>query len=614
VGDERGVAAWTEQDRPTEGSTMALSDSPPPTSEGPTPVPVPADRHATSWLWERAGDRDPVHVVRFPVDASGERWDGLTVAALADRVRAVAAGLVAAGVAAGDRVAIMSVTRLEWTVLDLAVLSAGGVTVPIYDSSSVDQCAHVLRDSGAVLAVAADHEHADRLRAAAVDGVREVLVFDDGALDDLAARGADHRDAVDARLAAITGADLATLVYTSGTTGAPKGCRLTHGNLTWTVAQTRAALDELLRPPESTLLFLPLAHIFARVVQFVALDSGIQLGYARSLATMREDLVTFRPTFLLAVPRVFQKVLAGAEAKATGVKAPIFRFAVRTAEAWSTTERPGRRLRLAHRLADALVYAKVREAVGGRVRYCLSGGAPLAVYLSHFFHAAGITILEGYGLTETTAPATVSRPGAMRFGTVGRPLPGVTIRLADDGEVLIRGGNVFHGYHGDTEATDEVLRDGWFHSGDVGELDVDGFLRITDRKKELIVTAGGKNVAPSILEERLKADTLVSQAMVVGDDRPFIAALVTLDPEALAAHGLEPQGDPDRDERLRSRVQHAVDEVNATVSRAESIRAFRILDRELTEEADEITPTLKLRRRQVVRHFQAEIDQLYAGH
>jgi long-chain acyl-CoA synthetase len=582
-------------------------------SHGPTPVEVPPTRHATSWLWERAGSSDPQHVVRYPVDASGTRWDGLTVSQLADRVRRVGAGLIAAGVGPGDSVAIMSSTRVDWTVTDLAVLAVGGVTVPIYDSSAVDQCRHILSDSGSVLAFASDDEHAGRLRQAEVPAVTEVLVFDHGALDELVRRGAGREAEVDERLAAITGDDLATLVYTSGTTGLPKGCRLTHGNVVWTVAQTRAAVDELLQPQHSTLLFLPLAHIFARVVQFVTLDAGVQLGYARSLQHMREDLLTYQPTFLLAVPRVFQKVLAGAEAKATGLKQPIFRFAVRTAKAWSTSEQPGLRLRLAHKVADALVYSKVREAVGGEVRYCLSGGAPLAVHLAHFFHAAGMTILEGYGLTETTAPATVSRPEAMRFGSVGQPLPGVSIRLAADGEVLIRGGNVFHGYHGNSEATEAVMDDGWFSSGDVGTLDPDGFLHITDRKKELIVTAGGKNVAPSVLEEGIKAHPLVSQAMVVGDDRPYLVALVSLDPEALAAHDLTPTGRADDDERLRTEVQQAIDEVNGTVSRAESIRKFRILDRELSEDEGEITPTLKLRRRQVAHNHSAEIERLYDG-
>jgi long-chain acyl-CoA synthetase len=573
---------------------------------------VPSGDHATSWLWSRADDEDPKHVVRFAVDASGERWDGMTIGQLAQRVRSVAAGLVACGVEAGDAVAMMSPTRIDWTVTDLAVLSIGAVAVPIYDTSSVEQCRHILADSGAVLALGADAELAGRLREASGDQVREVLAFDDGALDTLAERGGGHEATVDERLAGITGDQLATLVYTSGTTGLPKGCRLTHSNIAWTVAQTRAALRDLLQPGHSTLLFLPLAHIFARVVQFVSLDAGVQLGYARSLQHMREDLLSFRPTFLLAVPRVFAKVLGGAEAKATGIKAPIFRFAGSTAEAWSTTERPGAGLKLQHRLADKLVYAKVREAVGGRVEYCLSGGAPLAMHLSHFFHAAGMTILEGYGLSETTAPVTVSTPDAVRFGTVGRPLPGVAVRLGGDGEVLVQGGNVFAGYHNRPDATDEVLRDGWFHTGDIGELDAEGFLRITDRKKEMIVTAAGKNVAPSGLEERLKSHPLVSQAMVVGDNRPFVGALITLDPEALEAQHLTPSGDPDADERLRAEAQKAVDHANESVSRAESIRRFVILPRDFTEADGEITPTLKLRRRQVADHFADAIEGLYA--
>jgi long-chain acyl-CoA synthetase len=573
---------------------------------------VDPGRHATSWLWERATSDDDRHVLRYPLDEDGQRWDGMPVSALAQRVRSIAAGLVAAGVEPGDPVALMSATRVEWTIADLAVLAAGGVAVPIYDTSSVDQCQWILSDSGAVLALGGTSELAGRLTEAGVDSVREVLCLDDGALDDLAERGAGREAEVDRRLDELDGSKLATLVYTSGTTGRPKGCRITHGNLAWTSAQTEGVLGEMLGDDDSTLLFLPLAHVFARVVQFVCLEAGVQLGYARSIEAMRDDLQTFRPTFLLAVPRVFQKVHDSGQRQATGLKAPIFRFAEKVATEWCDADDPGAWLRFRHGLADKLVYGKLRDGVGGRVRWCVSGGAALAPHLATFFHAAGITILEGYGLTETTAPATVNRPDAYRFGTVGKVLPGVEVRIADDGEILVRGGNVFEGYHNNEEATSEVLdADGWFHTGDIGEVDDDGFLKITDRKKELIVTASGKNVAPTVLEERLKASPLVSQAMVVGDDRPFIGALITLDPEGEAAEQAKGR-DPNQDQSLRDQIAKVVEEANQAVSRAESIREFVILPEDFTEDRGEMTPTMKLKRRAIAEHHHDAIESIYA--
>ncbi|QBI18174.1 long-chain fatty acid--CoA ligase [Egibacter rhizosphaerae] len=591
------------------------------TANGPTPVEVPKERNLVSTLWERADAGDQRQILRFYEDGG---WQGLTWPQLAERVEAIAAGLMAAGVEPGDRVALLSPTRVEWTIADLAILAAGGVTVPIYETSSVDQTAWILEDSGAKLAFASNADFAkvlDQARSQA-PGLGEVFVFDDGGLDALAERAGDtERAGVRERAATRTGDDLFSLIYTSGTTGNPKGCMLTHHNMLWTAEQSGVVLQSMLKKEDSTLLFLPLAHVFARLVQYLFLQANVPMGYARSSDTLIEDLPSFRPTFLLAVPRVFEKVFNGAQRKATGVKRKIFDWAVQVAYKWSEAvdagRSPGLLTSAQHGFADKLVYSKLRDAMGGQVNHCVSGGAPLAPHLAHFFNAAGITILEGYGLTETTAPATVNSPDQMRIGTVGVPLPGVEVSVADDGEVLIRGGNVFPGYFNNDEATRDVLdEDGWFHSGDLGELDEDGFLAITGRKKEIIVTAGGKNVAPAVLEERLKAHALVSQAMVVGDNRPFVAALVTLDAEELASfaseRGLEGStAELAGHEAVRAEIDKAVEHANAAVSKAETIRKTRILERDFTQENEELTPTLKLRRNNVVQHFADEIEGLY---
>ena len=588
---------------------------------GPAPVEIPPDRNLVSAMWERADAGDQREIVQYDV---GGRWEGMTWPQLAERVEAVAGGLIAAGLEPGDRVALLSPTRVEWTIADLAILAAGGVTVPIYETSSVDQATHILKDSGAKIAFAATADFAkvlDQSRPEAPD-LDEVFVFDDGAFDTLAGRaGDDERAQVRQRSAERRGEDLFSLIYTSGTTGDPKGCMLTHHNMLWTAEQSGVVLQSMLKKGDSTLLFLPLAHVFARLVQYLFLQANVPIGYARSSDTLIEDLPSFRPTFLLAVPRVFEKVFNGAQRKATGAKRKIFDWAVGVAYKWSEAVSEGRSPGLLttaqHGLADKLVYSKLRDAMGGRVSYCVSGGAPLAPHLAHFFHAAGITILEGYGLTETTAPATVNNPEQLRIGTVGVPLPGVEIAVAEDGEALVRGGNVFVGYYGDDEATRAVLDpDGWMHTGDLGELDDDGFLTITGRKKEIIVTAGGKNVAPAVLEERLKANALISQAMVVGDNRPFVGALITLDPDELEAvtseHGLE--GSPREladQEPVRSRIAAAVEHANAAVSKAEAIKKTVVLERDFTQEDDELTPTLKLRRTNVLQHFTDEVEELY---
>ena len=585
--------------------------------KGDAPIPVDPKDNLTTTLWERAQGNNPTQILKYYSDGS---WRGLTWKQVGDRVRDIAAGLIALGVQKGDRVALMSGTRMEWTISDLAILSAGGVTVPVYETSSVDQCAWILSDSGAKLAIAETADHAKKLeqaRSQAPD-LGEIFVIDDAGLDSIAERADDAtRDQVAQRAAEPVGEDLATIVYTSGTTGNPKGCMLTHSNLVWIARQSEGNLRKMLGDEDSTLLFLPLAHSFARLVQFLCLESDVTIGYARSVETLVEDLQSFSPTFLLAVPRVFEKVFNTAQRKAEGPKAKVFDFAVATAREWSDNSNPGLLTNVKRTVADKLVYGKLRDAVGGRVRYCVSGGAPLAPHIAHFFNAANITILEGYGLTETSAPATVNTPEANKIGTVGRPLPGVEVKIADDGEILIKGGNIFTGYWHNEEASKEVLEDdGWFHSGDIGEIDNEGFVKITGRKKELIVTAGGKNVAPAVLEERMKSHRLISQVMVVGDNKPFIAAMVTLDPEELQAYAKDNglSGSPAElatNDKIRAEVQKAVDHANQAVSKAESIRKFTILERDFTMEDEELTPSMKLRRRNVMENFSGDFEALY---
>lgn len=584
---------------PGAASTAATS-----LSEGDPPAAVDPRRHATTWLWEEGPD-DGVAVVRT---WDGEAWRGWTRSELARGVRQVAGALVAAGVEPGDRVVVMGRTRLEWTVADLAILSAGAVTVPVYETSTPEQCRAVLASCGARLAFADSPGGRARLQEG-WDGGGVVVAMEDGGLEAFGAgAGSDDLAAVEGRLADLDGTALATIIYTSGTTGVPRGCRLTHANLVWTSAQCRARLGRALEGDASTLLFLPLAHVFARVVQLVCLEAGVPVGYARSLSQLRDDLASYRPTLVLAVPAVLQRVFDRARMSASGrLRAGIFDFAVRTAEACSRPTTAGshhRALDARRAVADRLVYARVRHGLGGRLRYCVSGGAALPVALARFFSAAGITVLEGYGLTETSAPVSVNVPGELRLGTVGRPLPGVSVRVAGDGEILVRGGNVFSGYHDDPGATVAALADGWLHTGDLGRID-DGFLTVTGRKKDLIVLSTGKKVAPGPIEERLRAAPLVADAMVVGDGRPFVVALIALDPEAVEVAGLRDAS------RVRAEVGRAVESANRGLSRSEAVRSFAILDRGPTLEDGELTPTLKLRRAVVAEHFAGIIESLY---
>ena len=587
------------------------------TVEGPEPVHVDEGEHLTSELWERADD--DATAVHHHVD--GE-WATVSWRQLAERVRAVAGGLVAAGTAPGDRVVVMSSTRLEWTIADLAIVAAGAITVPIYETDASDQCAWVCSNAGVRLALAETTEHAERIeqvRDEAPD-LGEVLVIEEGGLDELARRaGDDELEEVDRRLHQLDGEAVASIVYTSGTTGRPKGCVLTHRNLVWSTRQATSALEPLFEDEDSsTLLFLPLAHIFTRVVQYGCLQRGVALGYARSMEDLSEDVETFRPTFLLGVPRVFEKIHNNARRQASGgVQRRVFEFADDAADE-VVDEDTGLVTKAKAKAADTLVYEKVRESLGGRLHTFISGGAPLSGHLARFFEAAGITILQGYGLTETSSVITVDRPTAPRRGTVGPPLPGIEIGLADDDEVLTRGEHVFQGYHRNQEATDEVLgSDGWYHTEDLGEIDEDGVLTLVGRKKDLIVTAGGKNVAPEPIEEAMKGNRLISQPVLIGDDRPFVAALIALDEEELASfaeeRGIDAPADelPDHED-VRAEVERAIEDANETVSRAESIREFRILRRELSQEQGELTPTMKPKREVITEHFVDEVEDIYS--
>lgn len=591
----------------------------------PLTIEVPATGNLTDDVVRNAAEAPDAVVFSRPApDGSG--WADVTAATFLAEVRGVAKGLVAAGIEVGDRVALISKTRYEWTLLDYAIWFAGAVTVPVYETSSEEQVAWILHDSGARAVVAETSAHVARVSAVRRDleDLVHVWSITDNAVDVLTRLGGDVTDAeLEARRTTATPLDLATLIYTSGTTGRPKGCMLTHGNFMFELG---VAVDELERLFEaegaSTLLFLPLAHVFARIIQVGAVKSRTRLGHSADITHLLDDLQVFRPTFILAVPRVFEKVFNTASQKAAADgRGAIFDKAAETAIAYSRgldRGRPSLAVKARHAVFSRLVYAKLRAALGGECTHAVSGGAPLGERLGHFYRGIGLTVLEGYGLTETTAALTVNLPDAAKIGTVGRPLPGTAVRVADDGELLFRGGQVFAGYWRNEAATAESLeRDGWFHTGDVGEVDDEGFVRITGRKKEILVTAGGKNVAPAVLEDRLRAHPLVDQCIVVGDGQPFIGALVTLDPESLAAWaqthgktgGVEALvDDPD----LQAEIEAGVEEANKAVSKAESIRKFRVLTEEWTEEGGQLTPSLKLKRNVVMRELRAEVDALYS--
>ena len=567
------------------------------------------------------------HRVALSVNRGGA-WVGVTSQQFLDQVKAVAKGIVASGVEPGQRVGIMSRTRYDWTVADYAIWYAGATVVPIYETSSAEQVEWILGDSNAVgvfLESAKNKKVFDEVADRLPDCTR-AWIFDDGALDTLAAAGAGISDEeLERRRATLNPESLATIIYTSGTTGRPKGCMLTHGNFMFEVSNIVAGMPQLFSVQgASTLLFLPLAHVFGRIIQLGCIHSGTRLGHAPDVKNLLGDLQSFQPTFLLAVPRVFEKVFNSAQQKATAEgKGNIFNTAAQTAIDYSKsldTGGPGFGLKLKHKVFDRLVYGKLRTAMGGKIEWAVSGGAPLGDRLGHFFRGIGVTILEGYGLTETSAATTVNRPDAIKIGTVGQPFPGASVKVAADGELMLAGAQIFKGYWNNPTATAEAIEpDGWFHSGDIGEIDDQGFVKITGRKKELIVTAGGKNVAPAVLEDRLRANWLVSQCMVVGDAQPFIAALVTIDPESFPGW-LKQAGKPENstiesmttDPDLVAEIQKAVDEANKAVSNAEAIKKFTILPVDWTEEGGQLTPSMKLKRNVVMKEFSSEVDALYS--
>ena len=556
----------------------------------------------------------------------GDGWQPVTAREFEAEIRATAKGLIASGVDIGDRVAIMARTRYEWTVLDFAIWFAGGVTVPIYETSSPEQVDWILSDSHSVAIIVETPQLRDAVKPVLPTFTKNCWTMTENVLAQLEYLGKDIPDSeIDRRRAALTPDSLATLIYTSGTTGRPKGVQLTHGNFLSECSNVvMGAADLFLKPGGSTLLFLPVAHVFGRMVQIGSIRAGLHLAHCGDvLGRLTTDLASFKPTFVLAVPRIFEKVYNGAEAKAEAAgKGAIFRKAADIAIAYSKSLDEGNTpvgLKVKHALFDKLVYSKIRHGLGGRVEAAISGGAPLGERLGHFFRGAGIRVLEGYGLTETTAGATLNLTSAHKVGSVGRPIPGTTIKIAEDGEVLIKGPIVMRGYWQNDDANKEVFtNDGYFRSGDLGQLDDEGYLYIVGRKKELIVTSGGKNVAPAVLEDRLRAHPLVSQCIVVGDNQPYIAALVTIDQDAIkgwitankkdGATLAELTNDPD----LISVIQTAVDEANKAVSRAESIRKFKILPVDFTIAGGHLTAKLSVKRHVVHKEFASEIAELFA--
>jgi long-chain acyl-CoA synthetase len=594
----------------------------------PSLVEVPASSSISTLLTDRVARSGDDAVIERRLTPGGP-WLPVTARAFDDDVVAVARGLVARGVEPGDRVAIMSRTRYEWTLLDFAVWAVGGIPIPVYETSSADQVEWILSDAEVSVALVENGTHAGVVESVRerLPLLRDVLVIDDGAVEDLRAAGAEvPRETIESRRAAATREDLATIIYTSGATGRPKGVELTHLNFLHLTRNGVAGLAEIVaKPGDRTLLFLPLAHVFARFVQIVCIASPTAvLGHTSDIKQLVPDLGSFKPTFLLAVPRVFEKVYNAAEQKAGGgAKRRIFHWSARVAITYSraldSASGPSLALKAQHAVADRLVFGTLRAAMGGDLTHSISGGAPLGERLGHFFRGIGLTILEGYGLTETTAPCSVNPPSNLKIGTVGPAFPGTAIKVDAEGELYVKGDHVFRGYHNQPELTAEVLQDGWFRTGDVATIDEDGYLRITGRKKEIIVTAGGKNVAPALLEDRLRAHPLVSQVVVVGDQRPFIGALVTLDPEMLpgwlTTHSLPPMdvATAAEDPTVLAALERAVNRANEAVSRAESIRKIHVLTTDFTEQNGYLTPSLKVKRNLVLRDFATTIDDLYGA-
>jgi long-chain acyl-CoA synthetase len=588
------------------------------------PLVAPAAAGNLSDLPVRSNARQPQGVGFAKMSPGG--WVDVTNAEFLADVRALAKGLMASGIGHGERVAIMSRTRYEWALADFAIWTAGAVSVPIYETSSALQVNWILQDAGCAAVILETPTHARVLaeEQASLPELRHVWQIDAGGLDTLMAAGSETTDeALDERRGLVCRADLATLIYTSGTTGRPKGCQLTHDNF-MALAENTAERMAMVVAAEgaSTLLFLPLAHVFARFIEVICVHSGARIGFTSDIKNLIADFGTFSPTFILAVPRVFEKIYNSSEQKAIADgKGKIFRAAAATAIAWSEAKEngePGVLLRGRHTLFDRLVYGKLRAAMGGKVVYAVSGGAPLGPRLCHFYRGIGLTVLEGYGLTESTAPATLNMPELIKIGTVGTPLPGIAIKITDDSEILIKGNSIFSAYWNNEAATRDTIVDGWFHTGDMGELDDEGFLKITGRKKELLITAGGKNVVPAVLEDRLRAHPLVSQCIVVGDKRPFIGALITLDEEMLPSWAKNQNLKITMDEArtnvfVRAELERAVDSANKAVSKPESIRKFTVLAGDFTEDNGYLTPSSKLKRNMVMKDYAFEVEQLYSG-
>jgi len=587
----------------------------------PALVPAATEGNLTNLIAERAWFEPERITMSRPL---GDGWQPMTAREVESEIRAAAKGLIAAGVHAGDRVAIMARTRYEWTILDFASWFAGAVVVPIYETSSPEQVDWILKDSGAVALIVETPALRELVAPVLPSHTRHIWTMTEDVLDVLRNSGAHISDAeIDNRRQTLTPDSLATLIYTSGTTGKPKGVQLTHGNFLAECGNVvQGAADLFLKPGGSTLLFLPVAHVFGRMVQIGAITAGLHLAHCADVqGRLLPDLASFKPTFVLAVPRIFEKVYNGAEAKAEAAgKGKIFRKGAETAIAYSENldaKKFKPILSLKHKLFDVLLYSKIRHTLGGRVEAAISGGAPLGARLGHFYRGAGVTILEGYGLTETTAGATLNLSTSLSIGSVGKPIPGTSIKIAEDGEILIGGPIVMRGYWQNDAANQEVFDGRWFKSGDLGRLDEHGFLYITGRKKELIVTAGGKNVAPAVLEDRLRAHPLVSQCMVVGDNQPFIAALITIDPEIvkgwIAANNKTGAtvatlvNDPD----LHAVIQTAVDEANKAVSKAESIRKFAILPEDFSIPGGQLTAKLSVKRHVVAQQYAQTIEALY---
>ncbi|WP_035854487.1 AMP-dependent synthetase/ligase [Kitasatospora azatica] len=583
---------------------------------------VPSGGNLSDLVHQNAAQRPEVAVLSRKLEGS---WQDVTASAFLKEVHRAAKGLIAAGVQPGDRVGVMSRTRYEWTLLDFAIWSAGAITVPVYETSSAEQVQWILGDSGAVAVITETDSHA-----AMVESVRERLPelqhtwqIERGALAELAEAGARITDAtVTERRSVPTEDSIATIVYTSGTTGRPKGCQLTHGNFLSELGNVTARMPELFVSGESSvLLFLPLAHVLGRIAEIATAISGTKIGHVSDIKDVTAELASFRPTLILGVPRVFEKVFNTARAKAQADgKGKIFDQAADTAIAYSRALEQGGAglaLRLKHKVFDKLVYGKLRAALGGRATHAISGGAPLGERLGHFYRGIGFTVLEGYGLTETCAATAFNPDDKPKIGTVGQPLPGSAVRIAEDGEVLLKGPQVFTGYWNNPTATAEALRDGWFATGDLGSLDEEGYLTITGRKKEIIVTAGGKNVAPAVIEDRIRAHPLIGEVMVVGDRKPFIACLVTIDdeflPKWLELNNRQPAtlAELKDDPALLAAVQEAVDEGNKAVSHAEAVKKFRILDTVFSEANGYLTPSLKLKRNVVLKDYAAEVEALY---